>query len=371
MDESEERLKVAKTKKIALSERQILLCCGTGGVGKTTISVALAIAGARSGKKVALITIDPARRLASAMGLERLQSDPVDVSSHLGLKKGEGKVAAMIFEPEATLSAFILEQGGKELLRSFTQNRVYQLLASAFSGAHEYLALEKLSSLAQANYDLIVLDTPPARHTLDFLDATDRLERFFDDRIFRWFRTDIATENSWLDKLRARGTKIAFQTLERVTGGTVLADFARLAPELARLKEGFLERQRNLQKLLRSRATGLVLISTAAALESAEFAAFLTDAKKRELDPALVVLNRSVSHLISPSPPRQKPDWYLALEQEFALESRAINEALRVAKQQIPFTTLPDLGQNIGPEESLRYLASELDASYRDNERMR
>ena len=181
-----------------LADRQtrIIVCCGSGGVGKTTTSAALALRAAESGRKVVVLTIDPARRLAQSMGIEQLDNTPRPVPG-LGGEGGEGgdgtgggSLDAMMLDMKRTFDEVVLSQASPEKAKQILQNPFYIALSSSFAGTQEYMAMEKLGQLyrdAQASgaYDLIVVDTPPSRSALDFLDAPERLSSFLDGRFIR------------------------------------------------------------------------------------------------------------------------------------------------------------------------------------------
>src|SRR3989338_8915495 len=288
LDMSENLAKVLETK-------HVLVVCGTGGVGKTSVSAALALAAAMRGRRVGLVTTDPAKRLASALGLTKLDAIPKRLDSQIERalgKKMPGSLSALMFDAKDALDRFVEATGGKELLTRMRANNIYKILAGNFSGAHEYLALEKLYELeASGKFDLIVLDTPPARHTLDFLDAPDKIAAFFDDRIFQWFLTD-PRSGGILERMRARGTQVALALLERVTGEGVLRDFTRLAPHLHALKSAFVARQSKIQAILASEASCAIFVATGLTLPQRDFHSFCGDAIRRELRPAGLVVNR-------------------------------------------------------------------------------
>ena len=163
---------------------EIIVCCGAGGVGKTTTSAALALRAAERGRKVVVLTIDPARRLAQAMGIEQLDNTPRPVPSvdaHAG-----GSLDAMMLDMKRTFDEVVLAHTTPERAQAILDNPFYQSLSSSFAGTQEYMAMEKLGQLkAERRWDLIVVDTPPSRSALDFLDAPARLGSFLDGRFLR------------------------------------------------------------------------------------------------------------------------------------------------------------------------------------------
>ncbi|NUM88703.1 MAG: ArsA family ATPase [Bdellovibrionales bacterium] len=291
-----------------LLEKRMLLHCGTGGVGKTTVSAALALRACLEGKRVGLITIDPARRLAASLGLTELGSEPRSLDRHLARElpsRPKGSLSALMLHSQDTLNKFLLEVGGTEVQKKFLESNLYQVISDNFSGTHDYLALEKLFELHESGkFDLIILDTPPARHTLDFLNAPDRIARFFDDRIFQWFLVD-PRDSSIREKLRARGTRAALGLLEKITGSGVIHDFVTLAPYFQKVKNAFVERQSSVRRLIRSNEAGAVFISSPNDLARGEAVPFLDDARRQGVNVLAFVLNRSLAHVAPEPAPRQ------------------------------------------------------------------
>lgn len=284
----------------ALLKKELLILCGTGGVGKTTTSAALALRAAMEGKRVGLITIDPAKRLATSLGLEDLSSEPQSLDKYIKKELGvsyKGSLSAMMLDSQDTLNKFLLRIGGDEVVKPFTSNNLFQVISDNFSGTHDYLAMEKLYELHHSNsFDLIVLDTPPARHTLDFLDAPDKIAKFFDDRIFAWFLTD-ARSSKITEKLRAKGAKAALGVLEKLTGAGVLHDFVLLAPYIYKVKNSFVARQKEIQNLIRSKQAGALFVSSPTDLARGEAEPFLEDAEKQGIDILAFIVNRSLRRL--------------------------------------------------------------------------
>jgi anion-transporting ArsA/GET3 family ATPase len=284
----------------SLFEKKMIICCGTGGVGKTTTSAALALKTGIMGKRVGLITIDPAKRLATSLGLKSLKQDPQCIDGQIRSQLSvnlKGSVSALMLDSEDTFYGFIEEVGGKNVHDVFRSSELFEVIAGNFGGAHDYLAMEKLHELYESNaFDLLILDTPPARHTLDFLDAPENIAKFFDDRIFSWFLVD-ARSNSIPEKLRAKGARAALGVLEKLTGEGVINDFINLAPHIYRVKNAFVERQNKIKKLITSKEAGAIFISSPMDLNRGEAKPFLEDAKQKGVEILAFIMNRSLSHL--------------------------------------------------------------------------
>jgi anion-transporting ArsA/GET3 family ATPase len=234
-----------------LEGKRIVVCAGSGGVGKTTTAAALGLGMAERGLRVAVVTIDPARRLANALGLEQLGNDPHPVALEL-----EGELWAMTLDAKRTFDALIEHLAPDERTRDeVLANRIYQQLSSAVAGSQEFTAIAKLYELDQeGGFDLIVLDTPPSRNALDFLDAPGRLTRFFQGRTIRAFLRPAG--------LFGRGTGVVFSLLQRVTGVDLLHDLSVFFRALGGMVDGFSERARRVGALLEDPATTFLIITS-------------------------------------------------------------------------------------------------------------
>src|SRR3954471_8610558 len=201
-----------------LDGRRIVICAGSGGVGKTTTAAAVALGLAERGLRVAVVTIDPARRLANSLGLETLGNDPVRIDPERLSADGlevRGKLWAMMLDAKRTFDALIERLAPDERTRDEVfANRIYQQLSSAVAGSQEFTAIAKLYELDQeGDWDLLVLDTPPSRNALDFLDAPQRLKGFFGGRAVRMFLRPAGLSG----KLLGRGTGMVFSVLKKLT----------------------------------------------------------------------------------------------------------------------------------------------------------
>jgi anion-transporting ArsA/GET3 family ATPase len=232
---------------------QICVCAGAGGVGKTSTSAAIALGAAQRGRRTAVLTIDPAKRLANALGLEKLGNEPRRVPG----VAGDGELWAMMLDAKRTFDDLVETYASDERTRdAVLSNRIYQELSSAVSGSQEYMAMEKLYELhAGGDYDLLVLDTPPTRNALDFLDAPERLHRFIDSRSLRFFLSPGV-------KLFGRGSGLLFTALQRVTGIDLLRDLSEFFQSFGDMSEGFRARAERVADLLGSDAATFVLVAS-------------------------------------------------------------------------------------------------------------
>ena len=246
-----------------IADKRIVICGGSGGVGKTTASAAIAMGAAARGRKVAVVTIDPARRLANSLGLEELGNEPALVDPQLFPAAGiemEGELWAMMLDPKRTFDDLIDRLAPNEKSRDeVLANRIYQELSNAVAGSQEFTAMAKLYELDRNHdFDLIVLDTPPSRNALDFLDAPDRLTQFFEGRALQVFLrpTGLAA------RVMGRGTGMVFGVLKRVTGIDLLQDLAVFFRSLSGMIDGFKERAQAVNKLLADPGTVFLLVTS-------------------------------------------------------------------------------------------------------------
>jgi len=246
-----------------IPDKRVIVCAGAGGVGKTTTSAAVALGLAAQGKRVAVVTIDPAKRLANALGLKALENEPRKVDARRLRGHGleiTGELWAMTLDPKRTFDDLVArlapdEQAREEILA----NRIYQQLSGAVAGSQEYTAMAKLYELDRdGRFDAIVLDTPPSRNALDFLDAPDRLTSFLEGRALRAFLapTGLAA------RVVGRGTSVVLGALKRVTGVELLDDLRGFFGSLGGLLAGFRERAEGVAALLEDPQTTFLIIAS-------------------------------------------------------------------------------------------------------------
>jgi anion-transporting ArsA/GET3 family ATPase len=238
-----------------LERKDVCICAGAGGVGKTTTSAAIALGMAARGRRVAVLTIDPARRLANALGLPELGNEERRVEADV-----DGELWAMMLDAKRTFDDLIEWHAPDERTRdAVLGNRIYQELSSAVAGSQEYMAMEKLYELhREGRYDLLVLDTPPTRSALDFLDAPDRLAAFIDSRSLRLF----TTPGRLGVRVLGRGTGVVLAILKRATGIDLLEDLSEFFRSFGDMSQGFRERAERVNQLLADRRTSFVLVTS-------------------------------------------------------------------------------------------------------------
>lgn len=246
-----------------LEGKRICIVAGSGGVGKTTSSAALALGLAARGKKVAVVTIDPAKRLADALGLGELGNEPELVDPATFTADGvavEGELWAMMLDVKRTFDDLIGRLAPSERDRDeILSNRIYRELSGAVAGSQEFSAIAKLYDLDRSGYfDVIVLDTPPSRNALDFLDAPDRLTAFFRGRALKIF----LAPTGFAAKVMGRGTSVAFAILKRITGVDLLQDLSVFFRSLSVVIDGFEERAAGVKALLVDPGTTFLIVTS-------------------------------------------------------------------------------------------------------------
>jgi anion-transporting ArsA/GET3 family ATPase len=239
---------------------RVVVCCGSGGVGKTTTAAALGLRAAEQGRQVVVLTIDPARRLAQSMGLAALDNTPRRV---IGVDESAGgSLDAMMLDMKRTFDEVVLAHSTPERAQAIMDNPFYQSLSSSFSGTQEYMAMEKLGQLrAEDRWDLIVVDTPPSRSALDFLDAPKRLGSFLDGRFIRILMGGARSGGRAYLKVLGTGLGVVTGALTKVLGAQVLKDLQAFIAALDTMFGGFRERADATYQLLKTSGTAFVVVA--------------------------------------------------------------------------------------------------------------
>jgi anion-transporting ArsA/GET3 family ATPase len=238
-----------------LERKDVCICAGSGGVGKTTTAVAIALGMAARGKKVAVLTIDPAKRLANSLGLAELGNEERLVKADV-----EGELWAMMLDPKRTFDEIVEWHAPDERTRdAVLSNRIYQELSNAVAGSQEYMAMEKLYELHQeGRYDLLVLDTPPTRNALDFIDAPKKLAAFIDSRALQM----LTAPGLMGLRVLGRGSGVVFSVLKRATGIDLLEDLSAFFTSFASMTDGFRGRAESVSALLADSRSAFVLVTS-------------------------------------------------------------------------------------------------------------
>ena len=267
----------------------IVVCCGSGGVGKTTTAAALGLRAAERGRKVVVLTIDPARRLAQSMGLTELDNTPRVVKG----VAGPGELQAMMLDMKRTFDEVVLAHADPERARQIMENPFYQSLSSGFAGTQEYMAMEKLGQLqAAGSWDLIVVDTPPSRSALDFLDAPNRLGSFLDGKLIRVLMAPAKVGGRSAMKFLNVGMNMFTGVLGKILGANVLQDVSTFVAAMDSMFGGFRERADRTYQLLQAPGTAFLVVA-APERDALREAAYFVDRLETDRMPlAGLVLNR-------------------------------------------------------------------------------
>ncbi|MFE3997336.1 ArsA family ATPase [Nocardioides sp. YIM B13467] len=350
-------------------DTHIIVCCGSGGVGKTTTSAALALRAAERGRKVVVLTIDPARRLAQSMGIERLDNTPRPVP---GI--GPGRLDAMMLDMKRTFDEVVESQASPEKAQQILNNQFYIALSSSFAGTQEYMAMEKLGQLyrdafahngGNGDYDLIVVDTPPSRSALDFLDAPERLSSFLDGRFLRL----MLAPTKGPVRLMSAGINIVTNALKKVLGGQMLTDLQTFVTALDTVFGGFRQRAQETYALLQADETAFLVIAAPEPDALREAAYFVERLSGDRMPLQGLVVNRatlpddaSLTAAAAGAASERLPDapltaGLLRLHADRALlveRQHQLRERFAVAHPQVPTAVVPALPGDVHDLDGLR-----------------
>jgi anion-transporting ArsA/GET3 family ATPase len=287
-----------------VDNRHVVVCCGTGGVGKTTTAATLAIEGARRGRDAVVVTIDPAKRLANTLGLEHLSNTPHEIPRSLWRDDGDravrGRLHALMLDTKSTFDHLVAQYSSDdEQAQRILGNAFYRNIAGALSGTQEYMAMEKLYELHSAGtFELIVVDTPPTRHALDFLDAPRRLTRLLDNRIFRFLM--VPTRTTF--RVTSAAAHAFVRTVARIVGREVIDDVLAFFRAFEGMEAGFRDRANQVMTLLGAPDTAFVLVITPRrdAVEEGEY--FADKLTEHGMVVEGLIVNRVHPHYIDESP---------------------------------------------------------------------
>jgi anion-transporting ArsA/GET3 family ATPase len=358
---------------LADNTTRVVVCCGAGGVGKTTTAAAMALRAAEYGRTVVVLTIDPARRLAQALGIEDLGNTPQRVPLN---SEAEGELHAMMLDMRRTFDDMVINYSGPERAEAILQNQFYQTVATSLSGTQEYMAMEKLGQLlAEDKWDLVVVDTPPSRNALDFLDAPKRLGSFMDSRLWRL----LLGPGRGIGRLVTGAVGLAMRALSTVLGSQMLSDAAAFVQSLDATFGGFREKADRTYEILKRRGTQFVVVS-AAEPDALREASFFVDRLSQEAMPlAGLILNRTHPKLCSLTVERAvdaaeeleaddadalaaavlriHADRALTAKREVRLLSRFTG-----ANPHVPIVGVPSLPFDVSDLEALRAIADQITA---------
>jgi len=272
---------------------RIIVCCGSGGVGKTTTAAALGLRAAERGRHVVVLTVDPARRLAQSMGLTSLDNTPRPVPGAVGDPRLGGSLHAMMLDMKRTFDEIVEAHSDPDRAAQILANPFYQSLSSSFAGTQEYMAMEKLGQLRQAEeWDLIVVDTPPSRSALDFLDAPQRLGRFLDGRLIRLLTVPTRVGGRTYMRVVTAGFGVLTGVITKVIGTQLLRDVQTFVAAFDTMFGGFRQRADDTYRLLQAPGTAFLVIATPEPDALREASYFVERLSQDQMPLAGLVVNR-------------------------------------------------------------------------------
>ena len=268
-----------------IANSRVVICCGSGGVGKTTTAAVIALEAARAGRRAVVVTIDPARRLADALGLEGLTNDPSRIDGDW-----PGEMHALMLDTKTTFDGLVRRYSEDPAqAERILSNTFYRNISGALSGTQEYMASEKLYELAEeGDWDLVVVDTPPTRNALDFLDAPQRLARFLDHRVYKI----LMTPTRGIVRAASMAAQAVVRSLSKVVGGEVIADAIAFFQAFEGMEEGFKQRAVHVDRLLAADETAFILVASPKADTVAEAAYFAERLSEHGISVRGLIVNR-------------------------------------------------------------------------------
>ena len=362
---------------------RIIVCCGAGGVGKTTTAAALGLRAAEQGRSVVVLTIDPARRLAQSMGLEQLDNTPRMVK---GVKVGKGgRLDAMMLDMKRTFDEIVEAHSTPDKAQQILANPFYQALSSSFAGTQEYMAMEKLGQLrAQADrdgtWDLVVVDTPPSRSALDFLDAPARLGSFLDGRFIKLLVAPAKIGGRAYLKVFATGVNAVTGTLTKVIGAQVLSDISTFVAALDTMFGGFRERADLTYRLLQQQGTSFIVVAAPESDALREASYFVDRLANERMPLSGLVLNRvhdvgpgtlsaersiAAAETLAERKAHPLTAQLLRLHAELAhvaTREQAVTRQFTGAHPEVPVTRVPAMAQDVHDLDGLRQVGHDLAA---------
>lgn len=356
----------------------IVVCCGAGGVGKTTTAAALALRAAEQGRRVVVLTIDPARRLAQSLGLTELDNTPRPVTG-IDTTAG-GSLDAMMLDMKRTFDEVVIAHSAPDKAEQILANPFYVAVSSSFAGTQEYMAMEKLGQLhQQGDWDLIVVDTPPSRSALDFLDAPKRLGSFLDGRFIRLLTAPAKVGGRASLKVFNVGIHFVSSTLSKVLGGDFLGDVATFVGAMDTMFGGFRERAEVTYALLAQDSTAFLVVAAPERDALREAAFFVERLESEGMPLAGLVLNRvqqvqapglSAARARAGSAERAEEGDALtaglltvhADRAETAARQRALARRFDLGHPATPVTQVPALAEDVHDVEDLRTVGAALAA---------
>ncbi len=333
-----------------LVQHRVVVCVGSGGVGKTTTSAALALHAALSGRRVLCLTIDPAKRLANSLGLTSMTTEEQLVAPELFERAGlsaRGSLSAMMLDTKRTFDELVEKYASSPArAQRIFNNRLYQYMSTSLAGTQEYMAMEKLHSVRQnESWDLIVLDTPPTTNALDFLDAPERLVEAIDSPAMRWFIQAFSGAGRLGFGLLGRGAQMVLKGLAKITGGEFLRTVAEFIGDINDLFGGFTDRARQVSEALRARDVAFLLVTSPDPLAVQEAIFFAEKLRESGLTQRGTVINRVTPLLPEPAGSEREIERALATKLPAGRDVARLHEKLERALDEDRLRAVTDRGE--------------------------
>ena len=344
-------------------KHKVIICAGSGGVGKTTVAAALGLLAAQLGLRTLVLTIDPAKRLATSLGLDLKNPDDVMVPNT------GGKMFAAVVDPEFGFKTFITQaSSNQELANKILSNMFIKQLSTQLSGSQEFTSLDRLlRAVESGKYDNVILDTPPSQHAMDFLMAPQKLYTLFQKNITKWFAAESKNTNL-LVKIISKGTQSVLGAFERITGSHFMKELGNFFEVIQSIQDKIIERSQQAQELLMSKQTGFVLVSGIDAAKIKEAEAFNLDLRKMGLGLKAIFVNRAIPTWFDPELKNSVPVEIKELYQKNnAYFSKRVEEHKALAKSmsgQVHVAFLRQQNRDVFGLEGLQMIADEIQASY-------
>ncbi len=354
-----------------LAGRRLVLCVGSGGVGKTTTTALLGLLAARTGRRTAVLTIDPARRLRDALGIDALDDSPHAVPLRRVDPTISGSLDAMLLDAKRTFDALIRQYApSPDAAERVLANRIYQSVSTALAGSQEYMAMERLHAIAASGrYDLLIVDTPPTQHALDFLEAPARLVALLTSRAAAILQNPtliLARESS---RLAQAALTAVLRGLERFTGFDLLRDVSEFVASIEHYAEGFQQRAETVSQFLHAPETAFLLVTTPETARVGETLAFHAELERARLPFGGFIVNRVLPPellVATPAPADSAGDGLarklIAVHQRYAMLSAAEREEIERLRRAAPRAAVVELPLRTDEPTSLRRLAALADS---------
>lgn len=340
---------------------KVLVCVGSGGVGKTTVAASLGVLAAKEGKKVLVLTIDPARRLAQTLGIEGAK----DITKVPG-QNFSGELYASVIDHKKTFDDFVARAALKsEAIEKIYRNKLYQQLSTNLSGSQEFTSLEKLYSCYESQqFDLIILDTPPTKHAIDFLHAPQKLSALFTEGVAKWFRDPEGKKTGFFSNILQASTRQVLKVLEMLTGSTFIHELSDFFVNIEKWQSQLLKRTVDVHRMLVAPTTKFCLVTSfdEAKLKEAEY--FAREINKGGYHLSAVVLNRVFpywldlgSALKTEGSEKELSELYEKMRSYFSQKDLIYRQFEAKIKNQVHVFRIPDLVKDISDIQGLEKLS--------------